>query len=105
MLGHARAEGVGGQSVFTSEKLEIFRRGTKVKDSLLRADRTITFRQPVQIDPGAEPHPTAMTAALTRFEHRSYSLIRNSDGLRPERRLSAVRLRRGARSRHRAARR
>src|SRR5713101_6946097 len=80
VLGHAGAEGIGGQRIFTSKKLEILRRGNEVEDSLLSAYRAIALRQPVQVDPGAEPYPTAVAAALTSFKHSSHSLIRIPPG-------------------------
>jgi hypothetical protein len=43
-----------------------------VKDSFLRADRTVALKQQIQVDPRPEAHPAAMTAAFTLFEHYPY---------------------------------
>jgi hypothetical protein len=88
VFGNAGAEAINAQCIPALEKLEMFRRGLDVKDSLLCADRTIAFRQTVKIDPGAELHPAAMAAALTNFEHllaRQFPLILDRDPSRRKR--------------------
>jgi hypothetical protein len=70
VLRHASPECIGSQCMFAFEQLEVGRIDAEVQDPFLRADRTVAFRQPLEIDAGAEPHPAAMATALTGFYHR-----------------------------------
>src|SRR5947207_10376653 len=73
VLGHAGAECVDREGIFSPEQFEILRRGRQVKDALLGADRAAALRQQCQIDLCPEAHPAAMAAAFALLQHCPYS--------------------------------
>ena len=72
VLRHPGAEGVDGQCILATQQFEILDHYRQVKDSFLRADRTVARKQQIQVDPRPEAHPAAMTAAFMLFKRYPY---------------------------------
>src|SRR5207237_9228710 len=69
VLRHPGPEGVDGQCILATQQFEILDHYRQVKDSFLRADRTVALKQQIQVDPRPEAHLAAMTAAFMLFKH------------------------------------
>jgi hypothetical protein len=67
VLRYAGPEGVDRQGGLAAQQLEIDREDREMQNPLLRANSATTLRQKVQIDPCAEAHLAAVTAAFSGF--------------------------------------
>jgi hypothetical protein len=67
VLRYASLKGVDRQSILALQQLEIRRKDREMQNSLLGANGATTLRQKVQIDPCAEAHLAAVTAAFPDF--------------------------------------